>query len=162
MIELDLSGEKTKIYSPEILGEIKTLYEKFIEENSVVHEKEVLNLDTRLEMIGYETGLFEESFDMGAGQFSENLCTLKDRPKRKLRLFFIEYMLRKAIILGGGGEKPSTARATQDVPKLIQENRLLGLISRTIQKAEKYGDFEINEAGLLEPLDFIFDTEKYG
>jgi hypothetical protein len=160
LIEMDISGDKTKIYSPELIGETKTLYERFVEENVDNHEKEVLNLDTRLEIIGHETGLFEESFDSKAGKFGENLCTLKDKPKRKLRLFFIEYLLKNAMIVGGGGEKPASARATQDIPKLDSENRLLGEISLTIQAAEKAGVFEINDDGTIYPSDFIFDTGK--
>jgi hypothetical protein len=157
------SGEKTKIYSPIILdwGEDKSLYERFVEENMDEFKNEVDNLDTRLNTIGNECGLFEEYFDSKAGKYGQNLCKLKDRPKAKLRLYFIFYSYR-AIILGGGGVKPKETRTHQEVQKLNDENSLLGLISETLQLAEKAGDFQIDENGdMISTTNFIYDTEKY-
>jgi hypothetical protein len=161
LFELDeYSGEKAKIFSPQIETDTITLYEKFISENEVEFEDELVNLDQRLKVVGNDTGLFEESFDTKAGKFGENLCTFKDKPRRKLRLFFIEFGLA-TIILGGGGHKPPTAKATQDVEKLHTENRLLGLISITLQRAAGHGYFTVDENGMIHSTtNFIYDTES--
>lgn len=162
LYEESASGEKTKIYSPIIEGEELTLYEKFVDENVGRHKKEVENIDDRLLAIGNDCGLFGEFFDTKAGKFGENLCTLKDRPRSKLRLYFIEYG-NSAIILGSGGEKPKSVKATQDVKKLDDENRLIGLVSRTLQKAEKRGHFSVNDDGSINSTtNFTYDTEDYG
>jgi len=162
IFELSLSGDKARIYSVMVENETDTLYEKFVLENIVGHKKEVSNIDDRLYLVGHETGLFAEFFDTKAGQYGENLCTFKDRPGSKLRLFFIEYGFA-AIILGSGGVKPKTSRSTQDVPGLFRENRLLGQISITLQKAEKAGHFKVNRNGsIMSTTNYIYNTADYG
>ena len=158
---MDLSGDKTKIYSVIVDNDTDTLYEKFVSENITTHRKEVNNIDDRLMNIGNECGLMEEFFDTKAGKFGENLCTFKDRPGSKLRLFFIEYG-NVAIILGSGGVKSKTSKTTQDEPQLIKENRLLGKISITLQEAEKVGHFKINEDGsIMSTTNYAYNTEDY-
>ncbi|MFZ1786612.1 MAG: hypothetical protein WAU23_15500 [Ferruginibacter sp.] len=158
---LDQSGEKTKIYSPMIEGEDSTLYEQFIAKNEKKFKREVVNIDERIWAIGHDCGLFEEFFDTKAGKFNENLCTFKDKPNTKLRLFFIEYG-SAAIILGSGGSKETKFRATQDKPELYEKNRQLGEISLTLQKAQQAGHFSINPDGTLNSTtDFTYNSEDY-
>ncbi|MGC4034896.1 MAG: hypothetical protein QM764_02970 [Chitinophagaceae bacterium] len=158
---MDVSGDKTKIYSVIVDNDTDTLYENFVAQNMNSYRAEVNNIDDRLFSIGNEVGLFSEFFDTGAGEFGENLCTLKDRPRSKLRLYFIEYG-NAAIILGGGGVKPKSARTTQQVPLLYAENRKIGAISRILQKAEKVGHFKINEDGtIMSTTNYIYHSEHY-
>jgi len=157
------SGEKTRIYSPIILdlGDDITLYERFVSENRVKYKKEIDNIDSRLYAIGNDCGLFEEFFESKAGKFGQNLCKLKDRPKAKLRLYFIFYSYR-AIIVGGGGFKPKEVRTHQEVKKLDEENSLLGQISETLLLAEEAGHFKIDEDGnMISTTNYIYDTEAY-
>ncbi len=161
LYELEHSGDKAKIFSPMIDGENETLYEQFIAENIKRNRKELANIDERLYTIGHKCGLFEESFYTKSGKFGENLCTLKDIPKRKLRLFFTEFGLC-TIILGGGGYKAATIRATQDDPVLNAKNRQIGEISITLQKAQKAGDFTVNPNGTIESTtNFTYNSDDY-
>ena len=142
-------------------GEDSTLYEQFITENEQKFKKEVVNIDERLYTIGHECGLFEEYFYTKAGKLGENLCTFKDKPNAKLRLFFIEFGLN-TIILGDGGHKPPSVRATQDKPELYKKNRQIGEISIVLQKAQKAGDFDINPDGTIwSTTNFIYNSEDY-
>ena len=161
LFELNHSGEKTKIYSPLIEGEDSTLYEQFISENEIKFKIEIVNIDQRLYTIGNDCGLFEEYFDTKAGKPAENLCTFKDRPKKKLRMFFIEYGT-KAMILGGGGHKATKFRSTQDNPELYEKNRKIGEISIILQKAERAGHFSVNSDGTLNSTtNFTYNSEDY-
>jgi len=162
IIELPaLSGNKTKIYSVYIENEQLTLYEQFIQANQHNFEKEVVNIDERLEMVGNDYGLIQEYFDTGSGRFGQNLCTFKDRPGSHLRLYFIEFGF-KTIILGSGGEKPKDKRTSQEVPILDRERNLIGLVSETLQKAERAGEFGINEDGSIwSTTNFKYDKNDY-
>ncbi len=138
-----------------------TLYERFVKNNSNSYLKEVQNLDDRIRNIASECGLFEEYFKTGAGEMGENLCHFADRPKAKLRLYFIEFGF-SAIVLGGGGMKAKNTRATQDDKNLISENRLLGEISICLQNAIKKGHLEIHEDGTMSSsINFEFNSEDY-
>jgi hypothetical protein len=155
----DLSGIKTKIYSPMLGGEGITLFEKFIDENNIQFPDEVTNLYDRLEIIGHDTGLWLESFDTNSGRFEANICTFKDLPGRFLRLFFTEFGV-KCIVLGSGGLKPKSAIKRQEIPKLNSEVELLERISMTLQKALKNGRIEIDDEGYIVDLqngDLIFN-----
>lgn len=142
------------------MGGTMTLYEHFLDENRNLFRKEIANINKRLEVVGNDTGLMEEFFKVGAGKFGQNLCTFRDRPRSILRLFFIEYG-NHAIVLGGGGVKPKTAKTTQDVPKLESEKNLLGQIADTLKKAERAGHFGVQEGGFFSTTNFIYDTNDY-
>ncbi|MBL7696130.1 MAG: hypothetical protein JNK91_14870 [Ferruginibacter sp.] len=158
---MEHSGERAKIYSPLIEGEDSTLYDQFVEENRNKFRKEVANIDERLYTIGHKCGLLDDFFDTKSGKFGENLCTFKDRPGRKLRLYFTEFDL-VAIILGGGGEKPSNVRATQDKADINFRNRQIGEISLILQKALKAGHFTVYDDGSLDSTtNFTYDSEDY-
>ena len=157
-----MSGIKAKLYSPMLHGDDVTLYERFILENKTLHLNEVSNIDERLEIVCKETGLFQESFDTKSGKFGENLCTLKDKPNRKLRLYFIEFGL-STIVLGGGGFKPPSARSRQEVKKLDDENTLIGLISTTLQRAIVFKHLGVGSDGAFwSTTNYIYDTDNYG
>ena len=156
-----MSGAATKIYSVIIDNADQTLYEQFVLENQSNHFTQVSNIHDRLKIIGNEIGLKEEFFDTGAGGRYDFMCTLKDRPGSHLRLFFLEFNMA-TIILGGGGHKPKSARATQDVPKLIKENLLLREISNTLRNAEKVGHFGFNDDNeIISNTGYIYHTEHY-
>jgi hypothetical protein len=161
LYEIELSGKKTKIYSPMMEGDSVTLFEKFLEENNISYPSEVTNLYDRLEIIGHETGLWEEAFDTNSGKFGTNICTLKDLPGRFVRLFFIEFGMT-CIVLGGGGEKPKHVIKRQEVPKLNEEVEILEKISICLQKALKNGKIEIDDEGYINDLsdsDLIFNID---
>ncbi len=157
------SGDKTKIYSPVLLedGVDETLYERFIRENKDAFKREVDNLDNRLNIMGKETGLLAEFFEPGGRRKVWNIFKFKDKPKTKLRLYFI-LLESNAIILGGGGFKPKGTRTHQEVPKLDNENELLGLIAETLQSAKKAGHFGVNDDGsIFTTTNYIYNTDNY-
>lgn len=159
LVEMDeVSGDKTRIYSAEVDGAEQALFEQFLVDNDRKYTREIDDLYTRIESIGFDCGLFEEFFYTAKGKFGEQICVFKDRPGSKLRLYFIEFGNRKtppdkhgipAIILGGGGPKPKTARTTQEVPVLDYQLQLLGAISNILQKAAKRGHFKIEDDGSI-------------
>ena len=132
-------------------GDSVTLFEKFLEENNSAYPGEVTNLYDRLEIVGHETGLWEEAFDTNSGKFGANICTFKDLPGRFLRLFFIEFGMT-CIVIGSGGEKPKSVIKRQQVPKLNDEVELLEKISICLQKALKNGRIEIDDVGYINDL----------
>jgi hypothetical protein len=146
-----------------IEGDSITLLEKFIDENNTDHPGEVTNLYDRLDIIGNETGLWEEAFDTGSAKFGTNICTFKDLPGRFLRLFFIEFG-NACIVVGSGGVKPKHVIKRQEVSKLNDEIDILEKISWCLQKAIKNERIEIDEEGYindLKNLDLIFNSEDH-
>lgn len=157
----NLSGDKTTILSPILEGQDLTQYELFVKANKNRYRTELINIDERLENIGKVTGLMEEFFKTGAGKFGQNICTFKDHPRSLLRLYFIEFG-NAAIILGGGGPKPKSARTSQEVPHLATELDTLGLIADTLKIAEERGHFGFDDNGnLFSTTDYIYNTDYY-
>ena len=154
------SGEKTKIYSVVVDDSQYTLYEQFVADNIPPFETEVMNFDDRLRIIGNESGLFADYFKTGMGRPDQHICQFSDRPKAKMRLFFIEEMAKKMIIVGGGALKPKNTRATEDFPELNDQRELLMKIEDILRKAEKDGTLIIHEDGsITSTTDNIYYSE---
>lgn len=66
------------------------------------------------------------------------VCALYDLPENNLRLYCIRYG-NAAIILGGGGPKPSGVRAWQDNAKLKREAETIVQVSKDIMERLKAG-----------------------
>jgi hypothetical protein len=160
IVELeDLSGAKTGIYSIIVDAATECLYDLFVQSNIGNNKKEVLNFDDQLMTIGQETGIREGYFKTGIGHDHQHICEFKDRPRAKLRLFFIEHMQKNVIIVGGGGVKPKSARTIEEVPALNRERLLLMEIEDILLAAEKAGTFTILPDGTLNSTtNFIYSS----
>ena len=156
------SGEKTRIYSAVVDDNPLMLYEQFVADNDPPFRKEVQNFDDRLRIIGNETGILEEQYKTGMGRRDQHICQFYDKPKAKLRLFFIEEAAKNMIIVGGGGLKPTNARATQDYPELDQQRELLMQVEDILRKAEKDGTLIIHDDGsITSSTDFIYYSKEH-
>ncbi|WP_367769054.1 hypothetical protein AB3G33_10440 [Flavobacterium sp. WC2421] len=135
----NFSGEQTSIYSVLIVDENKTLFDKFIEENTTEYKLEINNIVQRLHTIGKKTGAREHFFKINEGAPGDGVCALYDDPNSKLRLYCIRYG-NDIVILGGGGFKPKTIRALQQDKKLETENYFLRDLSKEITQRLKDKD----------------------
>lgn len=126
-----LSGNHATIYDVVIDGG-ETLFNRFLRENIVKNEKEVLNLLDRIQIITQKTGGRANYFKENEGELGDGVCAMFDVPNYKLRLFCIRYSTG-IIVLGGGGIKQ--VRAWQDDPKLSSEASLIIKIARKLNKA---------------------------
>ena len=142
IVKLDqLSGSKTTIYSVLIIGENKTLFDIFIEENKGKFEKEINDISKRLLVIANTTGARDHFFKLNEGNIGDGIAALYDNPNSNLRLYCIKYG-NGIVLLGGGGFKSKSIRAFQENPKLKSENYLLREISKQI--TQKMRDKDLN------------------
>lgn len=132
----ELSGEKTSIYTVLSKGEKRSIFEKFLEENSGTFKSEILDILQRLKTIANKTGARDGFFKPNEGKPGDGICALYDQPGSKLRLYCIRFG-SQLIILGGGGPKSKAIRALQESEKLKVENYQLREIAQQIMKAQK-------------------------
>jgi hypothetical protein len=149
------NGDKCGIYSIFIDDEQKTLFERFLLENSISFKSEIKNILERLTTINKTTGARESFFRLKEGKPGDLVCALFDVPKSNLRLYCIRFG-SSLIILGGGGEKKKTIKAFQEVDKLKEENYILREISARIAERIKEKDitFSYEATELLGDLEF--------
>lgn len=139
-----LSGIKTSIYTVLPKGEKLSLFEKFLEENSVTFKSEIIDILKRLKTISNNTGAREGFFKTNEGNPGDGICALYDQPGSKLRLYCIRFG-HELIILGGGGSKPKTIRTLQESEKLKAENYQLREIAQQVMKAQKEKDIRFSK-----------------
>lgn len=135
----ELSGKKASIYTIVKEGDKKSLFEMFIEENSITFKSEILDILKRLNTIANKTGAREGFFKLKEGKPGDGICALYDQPGSKLRLYCIRFG-HEIIIIGGGGTKPKNISALQENDKLKSENYQLREIAQQIMKAQKEKD----------------------
>jgi len=76
-------------------------------------------------------------------------------------LFFIEEVAKNMIIVGGGGLKPTNARATQDYPELDDQRKLLMKVEDILRKAEKDGTLIIHDDGSITSVtNYVYYSEE--
>jgi hypothetical protein len=147
IVELDeLSGSKSTIYSVIIEDEEFTLFDSFVEGNSVDHPDEVKLIVNRLYQIGHTFGAREQFFKLDEGKPGDGVCAIYDEEDSKLR----QYCIRNGstlIILGGGGHKPPQIRAWQQDEKLKKEAELMIWISKDIMKRMRNGEIYWSKDG---------------
>lgn len=161
IVELeDLSGRKATIYSVFLGDDDTTLFDQFLEESKEGYKSELKFILSRLQEIGDTTGARESFFKDREGKPGDGVCALYDIPYSKLRLYCIRYG-NTAILLGGGGPKPSGIDAWQDDPKLSQEAETMMQVSADIMARLKEGDIKWSKDGsrLLGNLIFSDDEE---
>lgn len=139
----ELSGKETSIYTIVRYGDKKTLFETFLEENSITFKSEILDILTRLNTIANNTGAREGFFKTKEGKPGDGICALYDQPESNLRLYCIRFG-HELIILGGGGPKPKNISALQEDEKLTLENYQLREIAQQIMKAIKGRDIRFS------------------
>jgi len=149
---IQFSGEEASIYSVYLFDNQKTLFEIFIEENKNLFISELNHIVARLSTIGKRTGARVNYFTEYEGVPGDGICALYDAPDKMLRLYCIRYG-NSIVILGGGGHKPKSVKAFQEVEKLEKENYLLRHIATAINQrikdkeivyTEDYQDIEGN------------------
>jgi hypothetical protein len=150
-----ISGDKSSFYTVQ-LEDGTILFDRFINENSGLHEKEIRDILQRIRAMAHHTSAQEHFFKLYEGKLGDGVCALYDEPDAKLRLYCIRYG-SAIVIIGGGGPKEKSIREFQQNKKLTNENYLLREISQTITGKMKSGDirFSDDELEFEGNLDFI-------
>ena len=112
----------------------------------ILFKSKIKNILERLKAINSFTGAREKYFKFNEGNPGDGICALFDIPDSNLRLYCIRYG-NSLIILGGGGEKPKSVKAFQEVEKLREENYLLREISAQIANLIKEKEITFSEDG---------------
>lgn len=134
-----LSGKKASFYTLVPKGAEKSVFDLFLEENSITFKSEILDILKRIKTIANSTGAREGFFKTKEGKPGDGICALYDQPGSNLRLYCIRFGY-EIIILGGGGPKSKSIKALQESEKLITENYQLRKVSEQIMKAIKERD----------------------
>jgi hypothetical protein len=120
IVEIEkFNGGKAKIYSIIPDGDSTTLFDNFIKENKSQFLDELKEINKTLYNIGHNFGARESFFKINEGKMGDFVCALYDDSERNLRLFCMRFGM-DVVILGGGAEKPKSARRWQDDPILSQ------------------------------------------
>jgi len=147
IVELEkFSGNKATIYSIILEGDEITLFDHFVRETLDDFKKELKFIAGRLQIIGQTTGARDKFFKLNEGKPGDGVCALYDEPGSMLRLYCIRYA-NVAIILGGGGPKPSEIRKWQDDKKLTLEAQTMIQVSNDILQRLQSGDLEWSKDG---------------
>jgi hypothetical protein len=131
-------GTEARIYNIYVHEWGTSLYERFIEENKD-YLKELKDIESRLVLMATKYGVREDWLKHKEGPPNLNIVALYDRPDRKLRCYGILFG-RALLIIGGGGVKPKTVRRFQESHKLTEENKMLQIISQTINRLLSTGE----------------------
>ena len=132
----ELSGKKASIYTVLLYDEDDSLFNRFLNENSITFKSEILDILSRLRTIANKTGAREGFFKLNEGKPGDGICALYDQPGSNLRLYCIRFG-HELIILGGGGPKSKEIRALQESEKLKTENYQLREIAQNIMTSLK-------------------------
>lgn len=159
LVELSrLSGKKATIYSLLINDDELTLFDRFIEENDEQFSEEIDSIFDTIYKMGHKYGAARQFFKENEGKLGDLICALYDTPNSNLRLYCIR-LGNAVIILGGGGHKPKSVRAFQEVKSLQEANYLLRKFSELLRQKMIDGDlFWENDMELNG--NFIFDTDE--
>ena len=140
IVEIEkFNGGKAKIYSIIPDGETMTLFDKFIKNNKIQFFSELKEINKTLYNIGHNFGARESFFKMHEGKMGDFVCALYDDSERHLRLFCMRFGM-DVVILGGGAEKPKSARAWQDDPILSQQAMQMLEFAKDINRRLDIGD----------------------
>lgn len=152
------SGKKADVFSVRVEDSPQTLFERFLSDHTPTHRIEVKDLLKRLRVVGHDTGARPDFFKPHEGNPGDFIEALYDNPGRVLRLYCLRYD-ETVLVLGGGGPKPKSARALQDVPALKAENYLLRRIAKILNQADKAGDVDWDAINAVNGL--TLDSEEY-
>ncbi|HET8865922.1 MAG TPA: hypothetical protein VFM80_09490 [Gracilimonas sp.] len=156
LLKIDkISGDKSSFYTVQ-MEEGTILFDRFINENSKLHEKEIRDILQRIRAMAHRTGAQEHFFKLHEGKPGDGVCALYDEPDANLRLYCIRFG-SAIVIIGGGGLKEKIIREFQQNKKLTDENYLLREISAEITDKMKSGEirFSDDELEFIGNLDFI-------
>ncbi len=142
----ELSGKECTIYQVYLEEKDDYLYNLFMAENEEEYGTELDDIDDRLYTIGHENGAREHYFKLREGKLGDLVCALYDKPNSNLRLYCIRFGM-DLIVLGGGGMKPKSVRAYQEVPKLNEEAKIVKAISQAIYERQKDGELKFVNLG---------------
>ncbi len=132
IVEIEqFSGKEAKIYTILPYGKAMTLFDEFIAINQTKYLEEILDITSRLKIIGNDTGAKTQFFKLNEAKFGENIAALYDAPNKFLRLYCIRFDMN-ILILGGGG--PKQTRTWQDDPNLTRIVNRLRKYSNDIYK----------------------------
>jgi hypothetical protein len=123
-------GSEARIYNVYVHEWETSLYERFIDENKE-YQIELKDIDNRLVLMATKYGVREDWLKHKEGPPDLNVVALYDKPDSILRCYGIQFG-RALLIIGGGGVKPKTIRKFQESKKLTYENKIMQLISQTI------------------------------
>lgn len=130
------SGSKAKVYSLIPMGEVETLFERFVDEYKADFKNEVKDIIKTIYQIGHTTGARGSFFKQHEGKYGDFVCALFDVPEKNLRVYCIRFGM-VAVILGGGGEKGEGVRAWHDDEKLSKEaNQMIDYTKDILQRID--------------------------
>lgn len=102
----------------------------------------------RLQAMNQETGIRTEYFKLNEGKPGDGVAAFYDLPSKNLRLYCIMYGT-EAIIFGGGGAKPKSARTYQEVPLLNRQAKTIQQVSKLVTQNIKSKDIVLHKDGTI-------------
>lgn len=153
------SGNKAHFYSVTVDDDEESLFEQFIEKYLPTHRKEIMDIFMRLQAMSEETGIRTDYFKLNEGKPGDGVSAFYDLPSKNLRLYCIMYGT-EAIIFGGGGIKPKTVKAYQEVPELDKQAKLMQRISNLITLNIKSKDVVLHKDGAISCNTILEDYEN--
>ena len=142
----DYEGTEARIYNIYVHEWRLSLYERFMEENKD-YQDELKDIDSRLVLMATRYGVREDWLKHKEGPPHLNIVALYDRPDSNLRCYGIMFG-RALLIIGGGGVKPKTMRRFQESNKLTEENKIMQLVSQTINQLLSNGEIRWADNGM--------------
>lgn len=143
----NFSGSQASLYTVFIDDDTESLFDRFLNENLDSHKSEIIDLVSRLNTIGKETGAKYDFFKHKEGELGDGVCALYDIPDSNLRLYCIRYG-NQLVLLGGGGYKSKDISAFQENEKLTDENYFLRWLSKAITEKMKEKEIRLTDDGL--------------
>ncbi len=110
--------------------------------------------------MAHTTGVREQYFERPEGKWGQDVWDLRDKPKKRLRLYCMR-LSNVAIILGGGGAKPKGVAAFQEIPKLEYENSLIRMVSDALTQRILDKDIKWSPDGCELMGNLIFEDDSF-
>lgn len=125
----------------------RTLLDDFISKHKNLFKSEIMDIVSRLEIMGHDTGAREQYFKLAEGAGGDLVCALYDRPEKSLRLYCIRYG-SVLLIVGDGAEKPKSIRALQESAELRKANYFLKDLSILIKERTDNKEIKFSNEGM--------------
>lgn len=149
--ELKLSGDRCQILSIKFENEDITEFEKFLINNEEKYSKQINSIVTRLSLMKSRNGCSDIYFEKEVSSPYDSICRLNNT--KKIRLYSIRFG-NIALILGGGGFKPDSARTYQEVPELNSAVETLQAVYSEIEKKLLNKEINLSHSGFPKNLFF--------
>jgi len=147
----EFSGQKAQIYSIMFEGDDLTLMDHFFEENSEDHFDDLVEIASKLKVMGNDTGCRSHFFKPFEGAPADGVVALR---YNQMRLYCLRYD-NTCIFIGSGGCKPPGIKAYQEDPLLNSKAQEMKRIAACINNAIKEKDLKVRDDGILDMSEFL-------